>query len=91
MSNKEIKKYDDRGNLIYWRWSSGYESWKKYDENNSYIYFKNSKGSEYWYKYDKFGNQTMITEKEYNEIEFKEQEKEYNSRTKCSRFELMDI
>ncbi|KKL90081.1 hypothetical protein LCGC14_1908340, partial [marine sediment metagenome] len=32
-----------------------------------------------------------ITQKEFKWIEFKKREKEYLSRTKCSRFELMDI
>ena len=63
---------------------------KKYNENNNLIYFKDSNGLEYWYKYDKNGR-IKITEKEYKEIEFRKKEKEYNSRTKCSRFELIDI
>ena len=34
---------------------------------------------------------TKITEKEYKEIEFQKKEKEYLSREKISRFELMEI
>ncbi len=65
--------------------------WREYDKNNNEIHYKNSKGEEYWYKYNKFGNRIKITEKEYKEIEFRKKEKEYNSRTKCSRFEIMEI
>ncbi len=110
--NKKIKKYDERGNLIYHKYSSGFEYWFKYDENNNQIYWKRSDGweelykynennnliyykdiigFEYWYKYDENGEKIEITKQEYNEIEFRKKEKEYNSRTKCSRFELIDI
>ncbi len=105
--SKEIKKYNKRGNLIYCKNSFNDEIWceydenniihyknsnnmeyfKKYDENNNCIYYKNFDGKEYWYKYNDKNNPTRITEKEYEKII----EKEYNSRTKCSRFELMEI
>ncbi|KKK88838.1 hypothetical protein LCGC14_2739130 [marine sediment metagenome] len=53
--------------------------------------YKDSIENEYWYKYNKNNEKINITEQEYKEIEFKKKEKEYNSRTKCSRFEIMDI
>ncbi len=84
---EEIKKYDNRGNIIYHKFSNGLEFWYGYDENNNHIYFKSSNGYEYWYKYDKNRNATSITKQEYENIKIKE----YNLRTKCSRFELMDI
>ncbi len=89
--NKKIKEYDDRGNLIYEKDYNGFESWKEYDENNRKIHWKHSNGDEDWYKFDEKNNLTFITEKEYKEIEFRKQEREYNSRTKCSRFEIMEI
>ncbi len=90
--SKGIKKYDDRGNLIYWKHFGDYiyEEWRKYDENNRKIYC-NENGNEFWFKYDKRGRKWIITEKEFKEIEFRKKEKEYLSRTKCSRFEIMDI
>ena len=89
--SKEIEKYDDRNNLIYYKRFDNYESWQEFDGNNNLIYYKNSNGYESWYKYDKNNERINITEKEYKEIEFRKKEKEYNSGTKCSRFELMDI
>ena len=84
-------KYDENNNIIHFKSSTGNEYWSKYDENNNEIYCKNSNGSESWWKYDKFNYQAKITKKEYKYIEFRKQEKEYLSRTKCSRFEIMDI
>ncbi len=86
-----IKKCDNRNNLIYIEFISGYKLWREFDENNNLVYWKNSYGDENWWKYDKNNKRILITEKEYKEIEFRKKEKEYNSRTKCSRFELMDI
>ncbi len=84
------RKYDKNNNLIYCKWANGFEEWKKYDENNNRIHCKDSNGFERWYKWEDH-NSINITKKEYKEIEFRKKEKEYNSRTKCSRFELMDI
>ena len=84
-------KYDKNNNRINFKGSSGYESWQKFDENNRVIYYKNSIRTEYWCKYDDNSNSIYITEQEYKNIEFRKKEKEYNSRTKCSRFEIMDI
>ncbi len=65
---------------------------KQFDENNNLIYFKNSSGYEFWQKFDENNIYAIeITEKEFNEIEFRKQEKEYLSRKKVSRFELIDI
>ncbi len=90
------KKYDDRGNLIYLRKFNGwsyYEEWTEYNEDNKEICYRDTRYfliGEY-YKYDNGGNQIQITEKEYKEIEFRKKEKEYLSRKKCSRFEIMEI
>ncbi len=90
-------EYDENNNKIYFKknidlgfWEE-FESWRKYDENNNEIHYRNNEGKEYWYKYDENNNSIDITEQEYKEIEFRKKEKEYNSRTKCSRFEIMDI
>ena len=84
-------EYNKNNNLIYHTDSEDYEVWYKYDENNNEIYFKNSSGYELWNKYDKNNNRTQITKKEYKKIQYNIKIKEYNSRTKCSRFKLMDI
>ena len=82
-------KYDENNNEIHYKGSDGYEYWYKYDENNNKIYC-NEGGNKFWFKWEN-NNRINITEKEYKEIEFRKQEKEYLNRTKCSRFELMDI
>ncbi len=89
--SKEIRKYDEKSNCIYYKSSSDLEIWTKYDENNNLIYYTSSFGYEHWLKYGENNRRIEITEKEYKEIEFRKKEKEYNSRTKCSRFELIDI
>ena len=106
--SEEIRKYDEKGNLIYKRYSDGYEicyeynkdnkqihyktssgfeSWSEYDINNNLVYSKNNEGSECWSKYDKENKHTYITKQKFENIK----EKEYLSRKKCSRFELIDI
>ncbi len=113
--SEEIKKYDERGNIIYIKWSGIFdsvESWRVYDENNNVIYYKrsgcdkswneswseydgnrnqihyrNDKGYEKWWKYNKNDDRIEIAKIEFEKIK----EKEYLSRTKCSRFELMEI
>ena len=84
-------KYDKNNNVIYYKNSNGYECWQEFDENNNLIYSKDTDGLEKWFKYIKNNNRIKITEQEYKEIEFRKKEKEYLSRTKCSRFELMEI
>ena len=90
--NQEFQwKYDNKSNRIYYKDCYGHESWYKYDKNNKLIYEKYFNfGREYWYKWDN-NKQIEITEQEFNEIEFRKKEKEYLSRIKCSRFELIDI
>ena len=91
-------KYDNRNNNIYYRqlnnFGTYYEEWRKFDEDNNEIYYRDTRyfleGS--WYRYDKNGKFIKeITEKEFNEIEFRKKELEYLSREKCSRFEIMEI
>ncbi len=89
--SEKIREYDKNNNLIYYKSSGGYEFWKEYDKNSNLIHRKNNKGNRYWYKYDENNKCINITEKEYKDIEFRKKEKEYNSRTKCSRFEIMEI
>ncbi len=84
------QEYDENNNIIHYKTSNG-EWWWKYDENNNLVYSKRSFGYENWYKCDKNNKRIKITEQEYKEIEFRKQEKEYLSREKCSRFEIMDI
>ena len=83
-------KYDKNNNLIHCKDSSGFEYWSEFDGNNDEIHCRNNKGDKAWYKW-KNDNRIYITEKEYKEIEFRKKEKEYLSRKKCSRFELMEI
>ncbi len=86
----EWYKYDENNNRIYSKNSYGEEQWWEYDENNNVIHCKNSSGFEHWYKWNK-NKEIYITEKEYKNIEFRKQEKEYLNRTKVTRFEIMDI
>ena len=85
------RKHDENNNLVYFKDSVGYKCWSEYDEDNRRIHFKTNINIEFWYKWNKNNDMIEITEKEYKEIEFRKKEKEYNSRTKCSRFELMEI
>ncbi len=88
---EEWYKFDKNNNRIYYKNSSG-ELWWKYDENNNLVYSKRSFGGEMWYKYCYKNKQRIsITKQEFNEIEFRKKEKEYLSRKKCSRFEIMEI
>ena len=49
---EEIKEYDNNGNLIYRKFSDGFECWRKYDNNKNCIYYKDSDGFESEYIYD---------------------------------------
>ena len=80
-------EYDENNNIIHYKNSRDWEYWKKYDENNNCIYYKDTDGKEHWYKYDNKNNPTRITKQKFENIRIKE----YNSRTKCSRFEIMEI
>jgi YD repeat-containing protein len=54
---KEIIKKDKRGNIIYKRFSNGYECWSEYDKNGNIIHYKTADGYECWNEYDKNGNE----------------------------------
>ena len=86
--SKEIKKYDERGNIIYFKGLSGFENWKKFDERHRIIYYKNSNGVEYWSKYDENNERTGITHQEFKQIE---RMKLYLNIKRNNRFELIDI
>ncbi len=85
--NEYLYKYDKNNNHIYTKGSDGFEYWGEYDENNNEIHFKNTDGLENWAKYNNENNRIIITKQEFENIKIRE----YNSRTKCSRFEIMDI
>ena len=53
----EIKEYDEKGNLIHRRDSTGFEWWHEYDENNNVIHSRNSNGYEEWREYDENNNE----------------------------------
>ena len=53
---KEIKEYDNNGNLIYLKIPGRIERWRKYDPNGNLIYSKNSNGFEEWLEYDSNNN-----------------------------------
>ena len=73
MSNREIKKYDEKNNLIYFKNLFGYERWIEYNENNKKIHSKDNNSLEVWYKYDEYGNLIYHKEstgyKEENEVD----------------------
>jgi len=54
---KTIKDYDEKGNVIHFKNSNGYEYWKDYDEKGNVIHFKNSAGYECSSKYNDKGNE----------------------------------
>jgi len=83
-------KYDKNGNLIYYKAPNGLGIWQDYDENNNKIHYKTSGGYESWYKFEE-SKRIEITKKEFDYIKFKEEEKEYLTRDKYSRFEILDI
>ena len=90
--NQSQIKYDDKNNIVltYFKDDRGFESWYKDYVDNNLLYFKNNKGTESYYDYNN-NKSIKITKKEFEEIKFRAEEKEYLSRTKCSRFELIDI
>jgi len=90
--SKEIKEFDKNKNLIYHKYSNGYEYWRKYDENNKVIHAKNSIGYENWYKYDENNEQIEITQQEFKQIERRKEKQElYLNIKNSNRFEIMDI
>ena len=84
-------EYDENNNCIYQKHSTGYEYWSEYDGDNRIIYGKHVDGNEYWYEYDKNNNRIEITEKVLKKKQYNIKIREYNSRTKCSRFEIMEL
>jgi len=92
MSNKEIKKYDGKGNLIYEKHSFGNEWWREYDENNNLIHEKSSSGSEYWREFDE--NNNLIHYKDTNGRDYwykYNKYNKYNSRIKITEQEFKQI
>ena len=97
MGHEHWYKYDKNNNLIYYKHNDGLkeeERWSEYDENNNLVYYKDKFSTDYkieyrefWYRYSKSGKQIEITEQEFENIKIRE----YINRTKCSRFEIMDI
>jgi YD repeat-containing protein len=49
-------KYDENGNVIYYKHSNGLSERYKYDENNNLIYHKGDLDFKIWNKYDKNNN-----------------------------------
>ena len=89
MSNKEIKEYDKNNNLIYHKYSSGYEYWYKYDDNNNKIHYKNNDGSEYWMEYDE--NNNLIHYKDFSGYERWYKYDKNNKRIKITQQEFKQI
>ncbi len=104
--SEDIKRYDDRKNLIY-RKSSYVETWYKYDKNNrnNEIHYKYSDRDEFWYKYSE--NSQVVHYKYFNGdddnyykwIRYKRTkitEHEFNhilflKRKRVPRYEILDI
>jgi len=42
-------EYDEKGNVIHFKYSDGYEEWYEYDEKGNEIHCKDSDGNEVWY------------------------------------------
>jgi YD repeat-containing protein len=57
---KIIKKYDDKGNMIYVKYPNGNEYHYKYDDKGNKIYEKYPSGDEYHRKYDDKGNMIYV-------------------------------
>ena len=60
--------YDDKGNMIHYKKSSGYERWCEFDNKGKLIHYKNSNGFEIWYEYDDNGNCIHSKDSKGNEI-----------------------
>ena len=74
-------KFDNRGNLLYMKFSNGFESWSEYDERNNCIHYKHSTGFETWNKYDEKNN--CVYRKYADGYECW---KKYDARNKCIHF-----
>ena len=84
-------KYDENNNKIHYKNSNNEEYWIEYDKNNRRIHYRDTSNIEKWYEYNKNGDKIDITKEKLEYIEFRKKEREYLSREKVSRFELMDI
>ena len=90
--SEENRKYDKKGNVLYARYMDNAEYYYKYNENNQLIHsISFDDDYEGWFKYNEDNRQISISKEEFKEINFRATEKEYLSRTKVSRFELMEI
>lgn len=71
---KEIKKYDERGNLIYHKDDLGIEMWHEYDKNGNETYYKrhtplsDSKDFIRRISYDKNGNRVAYVDSDGHKI-----------------------
>ena len=52
-------EYDEMGNLIHHKDSSGFEEWKEYDVRGNKVYHKDSSGFKHWRKYDENGKMVI--------------------------------
>ena len=53
MDMKNCKEYDEKGRLIHYKDSNGYEVWKEYDEEGNITHTRYSDGREVWWEDDK--------------------------------------
>ena len=88
--NEVVNEYNENNKRIYHRNPWGEEYWWEYNKNNKLIHLKTYAGYEEWYKW-RNNKRIKITKQEFKYIQYNIRIKEYNSRTKCSRFEIMDI
>jgi len=58
----EVKKYDEKGNLTYYKDSDGFEQRWKYDEKGNSTYYKDSDGFERWCEFNTQGEITKRLE-----------------------------
>ncbi|MCK9199310.1 MAG: hypothetical protein M0P49_06880 [Bacilli bacterium] len=73
------KEYDDKGNLIHFKTSDGFEYWNEYDEGNL-IHFKTNDGYESWSEYN---NRKLI---HFRDSNGKENWKEYDDKGNLIHF-----
>ena len=78
-----IKRYDDQGNIIYYKcYHHQREYRKEYDKDNNLIYFNNYSGIREFYKYEN-NKRIKIAEQEFKQIKF--------LKNKVRRWEILDI
>ena len=59
-----VKKYDDNGNLIYYKIfvaksGKSFEAWLEYNQDNKVIHGRNSDGYEFWREFHEDGTVTL--------------------------------